>query len=80
MSSLSHLLFVPMSGISSVLWSGGAEGCFPLGLEEYKHIQKGAAAEQTTPPSECGQGELSVDNVKSVVGFSPLGSLCKGCW
>lgn len=77
MPSLSHLLYVPMSGIPSVPWSGGAEGCFPLGLAEYKHIWKEAAAEQTTLPAECGQDEVSVNNVKSVKRFSPLGSLCK---
>lgn len=77
MSSLSHLLYVLMSGIPSARWTGGAEGYFPPCLEEYKHIWKEAAAEQTTLPSECGQDEVAINNHKSVKRFSPLGSLCK---
>lgn len=77
MSSLSHLLYVPTSGIPSAPWSGGAEGCFPLGLGKYKHIWKEVAAEQTMLPPEYRQDEVSINNVTSVKRFSPLGSLCK---
>ena len=62
-----------MPGIPSAPCNGGAEGCTPLGLEEYKHIWKEATAEQTKLPSECGQEGVSINNHKSVKRFFPLG-------
>ena len=78
MSSLSQLLYVLMSGIPFAPWTGGAEGCFPPGLEEYKHIWKEAAAKQTMLPPECGQDEVAINNHKSVKRFSPWTPSAKG--
>lgn len=73
MSHLPHLHYGPVLGIPSAPRSGGAGGYVPLGPEDYEHIWKEAAAEQTTLPSECGQDEVSINNPKSVKRFFLLG-------
>lgn len=73
MSPLPHLHYVPALSIPSAPRSRGAEGCIPLGLEEYKHIWKEAAAEETICPPECGQDGMPINNLKSVRRSSLLG-------